>query len=1044
MSDPSIKNLLLRFLKIEYIKRSEVIKNSVEHIEKLQSLSIITNNDRNSYIKSLGEILNLLSKFYNNEHDMISNKKLINNNDQLSDNSDDLLGKFETLDIDETNDNNFLDSYIRILKLNPTDKVNKIITQKFDFNNIDTKLKKFGCEIGFSNLRDIFSIFVDYDYAIIFENNQELKEIFQIISDTFIPISIMGKKVKSENSITVSKLDSSLSSKTEILLENYYLVTISVNIKHFSIKLALEGFFNNDHLNIDVRTAHITSKYISEKKQMINRLVLTDKATQKKTKNERRLIFIPTQFKELYLKNMTLGDILITDKNAIINQIIEDYTLYQKYSSTSTFKVLLGDFIKVNLKTKFNMIRCLLITNNATNNAGLLFGLTNENKMGSNIIADIFYRNLNASAQLKLHKANKSIKMEIEKLNNLSVDDVDIKKQISLNKNIPPKVKKLAFEKLEEMKTGGSEYYKQLQYVKILAEYPWIGENDNDIFSNYQNDPNKWMDVMKSTYDELNKKVYGHTECKETIVELLGKWFRNPNSLGKAIGLYGPPGVGKTLIAKALGSALDLPFTQINLGGMEDGSILTGHSITYSGAVPGLIVKKMVEAGKPRCIMFFDELDKASFRHGRNEIYDILIHVTDPNSNADFNDKFFQDVRFPINKVLFVFSFNDRKKVEKILLDRMELIKVGAYTVDDKIKIAKDFLMKELILDIGLTKPKIDISNNSITRIIESYTNEAGVRDLRRCLEKIICKMNKDMIFKNEPFNKVVNKVNINDKIIDKYLQKPEIQIKKIHSNDEIGTVSGLYATELGSGGIIPILVYRRQMGLKNNFVLELTGKQGDTMKESVRFAFNIAINLVKQKYSNHFFSHYKNGLHIHTPDGSTQKDGPSAGSAFTLAFISKILNKKIKHDIALTGEIDRNGFISAIGGLEYKLTGAKRAGVKLVLVPSENKKDIDKIIATDTKLCDNNFKIFFVTHINEIVDYALIDTDKKINIYEKTFDHNKYFSDNDDYNTDNIDDNIKISVSNEDSDSNESENTSSKKESLESSEYDTEDMDYD
>lgn len=1041
MSDLFIKNLLLRFLKNEYVKRTQIIKNIVNNVEYMCSLYIISNHDRNSFLKHLNEILKMLSIFYNKKYNFI------NSDEKQKDNISEELSEGFDINTDNIKDseNNIrnLDIELKMLMYDIDNEITKTINDKINFSEIDEKIRKYGLLNGLGNIKDIVSIFCNYDYNILIQNEDDIK-IFDLLSETFIPLSILvldnkTEKINKTNKIEVIKKDSSLSIKTEIFLENYYSVIIYINTDLIKTKIVIDGFFKNDQLNMTIRTSKITSKIISDKKREIYNIIFQEKNMGKKTKAERKIMFIPDNFKETYLKNITLGDLLISDKNIIINKLNDDYITHQKYSTITTFTPLFGDFINANLKEKFNIIRCLLLSSNGTNNAGLLFSFTNESKIGSTIVSDIIYRNLNLSSQIKLHRANKSLKSEIEKLNNMTVDDIDIKKQIGLNRNIPPRIKKLAFEKLEEMKSGGSEYYKQLKYVKILAEYPWIGENDGDIFSSYQHDEEKWIEIMKSTHDELNKRVFGHTECKETIVELLGKWFRNPKSLGKAIGLQGPPGVGKTLIAKALGGALGIPFTQINLGGMEDGAVLTGHSITYSGAVPGLIVTKMVEAGKPRCIMFFDELDKASFRHGRNEIYDILIHVTDPNSNSEFNDKFFQDVRFPINKVLFVFSFNDKKKVEKILLDRMEIIKVGAYTLEDKVNISKNFLMKELITDIGITKPEITITDDSISRIVESFTFEAGVRDLKRCLEKIICKLNKDLIFKTEPFNKPVDKIIIDNNIIDKYLQKQEITIKKIHTHPEVGTVNGLYATDLGSGGIIPILVYKRYMGLKNNFILELTGKQGDTMRESVKFAFNIATNLLKQEYVDKFFNEHKTGLHIHTPDGATQKDGPSAGSAFTLAFISRILNKEIKNDIAMTGEIDRNGNISAIGGLEYKLAGAKRAGVKLVLIPNENKKDFETIIKTNDKLICSTFKVICVDHISEILDYALIESKNK-GIYKKCFNHKKYFSTKKDKNQ------IQININSDSSFIDDEEDISNKSENSkvsEVSEYDTDDMDY-
>ena len=677
--------------------------------------------------------------------------------------------------------------------------------------------------------------------------------------------------------------------------------------------------------------------------------------------------------------------------------MINDYEIYTKYSTITNFKQLFTNFIDSKLLTKFKIIKFLLMNSN-NKDAGLLFSLTKESKTGSMIISDIIYNNLNFSLQLKLHKTNISIKSEIEKINNIDNDDIDLKKQVVLNKNMPQKVKKIALQKINEMKSGNSEYAKQSLYVETLVGYPWIGENDGDIFSIHKNNMSKWKEIMNETTDKLQHTVYGHKQCKESIIELLGKWFSNPKSLGKAIGLCGPPGVGKTLIAKRLGDAIGIPYTQINLGGIEDGTVLSGHSITYSGAVPGLIVKKMVEAGKPRCIMFFDELDKASYHNGRNEIYDILIHVIDSTSNTEFNDKFFQDVNFPINKVLFMFSFNDKDKIDPILLDRMEIIKVDAYTVEDKVNIVKKFLLDELKADIGLNDLNITISDENIIYLIESFTSEPGVRSIKRKLETILLKINKDRIFMNAPFeiSRNLDILEITKDMINNYLVKPNILCKKINTVPEIGTVNGLYATTMGDGGIIPILVYSNNMGNNNKFDLKLTGKQGKVMKESVLFAFTIAINLIKSEYTSIFFEKNVGGLHIHTPDGSTPKDGPSAGSAFTLAFISKILDKKVKNDIGITGELERDGCITAIGGLEYKLPGAKKAGIKLVFVPKENEKDIDKLKKSNALLFDDTFKYMLVEKIEQVLEYALIDGEYDMeNIsYEKTFDPTTYIID--------------------------------------------------
>jgi ATP-dependent Lon protease len=350
---------------------------------------------------------------------------------------------------------------------------------------------------------------------------------------------------------------------------------------------------------------------------------------------------------------------------------------------------------------------------------------------------------------------------------------------------------------------------------------------------------------------------------------------------------------------------------------------------------------------------------------------------------------------FDKEKVIFFFLFNDKSKIDPILLDRMEIIEVGAYTTEDKINIVDGFLLKKIKEDIGLTAMNITISNENIIYLIEYFTHEAGVRGIERKLDKILLKLNKDRIFGSGPFEgKPVSKIDISRELIDKYLVKPNILIKKIGAISEVGMVNALFATNSGDGGILPILVYKRETGNNSKFSLKLTGKQGKTMRESVEFAFTIATNLVKSEYLYKFFDECQCGLHVHLPD-SCQKDGPSAGGMFAIVFISRILHKRIKKDISLTGELERNGCLSAIGGLEFKLPGAKKAGIRLVCIPEENRKDLEKVIENQKALFDDNFRYAIVTNIKEVLDMALIEDDvnetEKDITYEKLFDHTKY-----------------------------------------------------
>jgi len=991
----SYNEIVMYYLHNDYEKRTLLIQELSIHIEYLYDIYLITTDDRKKAMTMLNELLNELNNFYNKSITEINpdiknslntvipddntddlNNSIIVDNTQIKNSSEwckrsEIKASIKLLDI--LRKNNTVEHYAKELKL-------------IDFVEIDKILRKIINFVGMKKISDILFLYnTDLNHL---NNDDKMK--MNLLEQIAIPFSckfIENRRFDKRTLFLEFVEINEASEKYELQLNNLY--RIKLRTPNYKYLLEINCILNIDIMNIYIRTSQIVYPFLySRKKEILE--TINSMSIQNKL------------FKESYIRNLFLGDYLLTNQTDFKKKISEDYAFFVKYSNMN-FKQVMAEFLQVSLKIKFNIIKFLLMGNSSTINiAALLYGITKDQKdsVDANskptLLSDIIYRHLKFSNQIKLKKSNLIIQQELDKLKSISSDDIDLKKQIVIHQNMPNYVKKIALNRLEELKSGSSEHYKQQLYIRKLIEFPWPS-NEDDAFSLIKEDKVKCKEFIQNAKDKMKQTVFGHEKCKETIIEIIGKWISNPKSTGKSIGLQGPPGVGKTLFAKALGKILDIPFSQLNVGGVDDASILTGHSFTYSAAQNGVIIDNMIQAQSPRCVMFFDEIDKTGIKHGVNEIMNVLIHLTDPNTNDKFNDKFFQEVTFPLNKVLFVFSYNDASKVDKILLDRLEQISVEAYNTIDKIEIFRNHLLKEVCDDINLDSNMFEFSKEVLTYLIETHTHEAGVRGLKRKIEKIMYKINLEKLCGTIELD---NKIVITKDMVDNYLEKPTSNPKKIFPSDEIGVINGLYATTNGPGGVLPILVYKNYNGDK--FKLRLTGQQKSVMRESIKFSFTIATNLLKDIYVDEFKKNYPLGLHIHTPDGSTPKDGPSAGGAFTTALISRILDKKIKNNIAMTGEIETNGMLTAIGGLDCKLMGAKKAGVKLVFIPKENEDDYNKIIKRNLTLIDDDFKVKIVSHISEILEYVLLD-EKIVNklreknktkdiTFEKTFDIKTYF----------------------------------------------------
>ena len=482
---------------------------------------------------------------------------------------------------------------------------------------------------------------------------------------------------------------------------------------------------------------------------------------------------------------------------------------------------------------------------------------------------------------------------------------------------------------------------------------------------------------LEDLKNKMNDAVYGHNEAKHQIIQIMAQQIRNPLSKGNVIGLYGPPGNGKTsLLKEGVSKALGKPFVFISLGGATDASYLDGHSYTYEGSICGRIVSSLISCKCMDPVLYFDELDKISKTHKGDEITNLLIHLTDPIQNSHFHDKYFQGIDIDLSRTTIIFSFNDPDNVNPILLDRITTIETKYLLTEEKIHIGQKYLIPFILKEVGLKPDDVIISDELMKYIISKYTYEGGVRKLKSLLFLIIREINLHNLLKTKinnklyklPFTVTIN--HLKEILKDKY-EMDEILINK---EDKCGVINGLYANCLGIGGILPIEL----LWIPSNEPLSLktTGYLEKVIKESTDVACSLAWNSLTEELRNKYRTEWKKkpmGIHIHCPEGSVPKDGPSAGAALTLAIYSLLTNRKIKHDVAMTGEINLEGKVTEIGGLEEKLEGAKRAGVKLALIPEQNIKHLEKIKERNKSLIDNTFKVISISNFKDVVEYALV-----------------------------------------------------------------------
>lgn len=463
-------------------------------------------------------------------------------------------------------------------------------------------------------------------------------------------------------------------------------------------------------------------------------------------------------------------------------------------------------------------------------------------------------------------------------------------------------------------------------YIDWLFDLPWNSvTTDNDDLRD-----------VKKKFDESH---YGLEKVKERIIEYLAVKKVKGNMNGPIICLVGPPGVGKTSLAFSVAHAMNRKFTKISVGGLHDESEIIGHRRSYLGAEPGRIIQGLKKAGSSNPVFLIDEIDKMT-KDIKGDPASALLDVLDPEQNKCFRDNYIEE-EIDLSNVMFLATANYIEDIPEALRDRLEIIRLSGYTEFEKLDIVKTHLLKKICDEHGLNYEKINISDNVILKIIRNYTKEAGVRELERQLATIVRKIITKLVMNNIK----IDRINILEKDLEKYLGKIKFLDSEAMDVSQIGVVNGLAYTQFG-GDTLPIEVNY----FKGNGNLVLTGSLGDVMKESAQ----IALSYIKANYKKFKIDYEKltsNDIHIHVPEGATPKDGPSAGVTLTTALISAFSNLKIDKTLAMTGEITLRGKVLPIGGLKEKSMGAYRNGIKRIIIPKENIRDLDDV-PTEVKRC--------------------------------------------------------------------------------------------
>ncbi|ARJ47754.1 endopeptidase La [Candidatus Pelagibacter sp. RS39] len=558
-----------------------------------------------------------------------------------------------------------------------------------------------------------------------------------------------------------------------------------------------------------------------------------------------------------------------------------------------------------------------------------------------------------------LNEQLKAIQKELGEIEDGKDENTSLNKAI-LKSKMPKDVEKKCLQELKKLKNMSpmsAEATVVRNYLDWMIDLPWHKKSDVVI-------------DLKKALEVLDKDHFGLEKVKERIIEFLAVQKRMDKIKGPILCLVGPPGVGKTSLGKSIAKATNREFVRMSVGGMRDEAEIRGHRRTYIGSLPGKIIQMMKKAGTKNPLILLDEIDKVGNDY-RGDPSSALLEALDPEQNTTFNDHYLE-VDYDLSDVMFVTTANTLNILPP-LLDRMEVIRLAGYTEDEKINIANKYLLPKQIKDNGVKEKEMNLGDNIIKEVIRSYTKESGVRNLEREISKLARKVVKKVVAGEE------KEVNINTKNLPDFLGVPKFKSGELESENRVGIVTGLAWTEYG-GEILKI----ETVTMPGKGRMQITGKLGDVMQESVK----AAKSFVRSKCLEYgiippLFE--KKDFHIHVPEGATPKDGPSAGIGMVTSIVSSITNIPVKRDVAMTGEVTLTGQVLPIGGLKEKLLAAHRAGIKEVLIPKENEKDlvdmpkkiIDEIKITPVEFADEVLKIALTKELKK-TEWVEVDISKK------------------------------------------------------------------